>query len=511
MYQTTQMAVAALDLAHAARAIVKVGNYEVTPDSFSVEQNGYTAADTFTLELPFFIKDQSTDRPVTASTPNGASIIVATADLLPVKIYIGFPKDPNSFTESDLTLVMDGTMDTADWDFGTDNGEIVTLHGRNAVGKLIDTKISIKYQNMTSSAIATTFAQEHGLIPVVQGTSMLAGAYYNKRTAAIGADTSEWDMLLFLAKQETFVVRVREGKLFFGPEASIIPNLSPVLYTWGHDIERLHLERSPHAAKNIVVNVKGYDRNAKGKPFVVTADSTTQASGKIKGQLGARQKYAVDYKKPGWTRLQCSAFAKAKYAELSASQIIGTLFAGGKTGLAIDGKIKLQGVGKILETDYYLNRISHRFSVGEGYAVDLGFSTESSANLAAPGMDGSAVTGPVSLRGAQLASAAEANKGAKYFNNGCAYGVNDVLHKSGINLMSQLSGSPNVVTSYANVGQRINSVNQLQPGDLVTYNSGNHIGIYAGNGQAWSVTTSSRFHWEIGPVYGFTQGNRITK
>ena len=180
-----------------ARGIVIVNNTQVKFNTFDVEQNGFSAADSFEIELPFFIREQQSGDIILANGPDFQSVLL-TQDVIPVQVYVGYPKNPLNYGISDLVQLIDGTMDTARWDFDN-TGEFVTLNGRNVVGKMIDEKIVDKYPNSTSSTIATNIANKYGLTPVVTATTTLAGTYYSKSSAVTpDANTSEWDLLQFL-------------------------------------------------------------------------------------------------------------------------------------------------------------------------------------------------------------------------------------------------------------------------------------------------------------------------
>lgn len=391
MYKSTKVTVSGRNGVQAVRGIALVNGYQVRFEEFSVEQNGFSAANSFELQLPFFVTDVQNGEMILANGPNFDSQLLELDDI-PVKLYIGVPKDPTQYTVNDLTLMMNGYMDTARWEFGI-NGERLTLKGRNIVGKMIDYKINDKYPNLTSSAIAELFASEIGLTPVVTPTSTLAGTWYSQNSAVLGTETNVWDLLLFLAKAENFIVRVTtDNKLLFGPYDTVTTysSTAAIPYTYGYDIKNISFERSPHAAKNIIVKVISYSRkyNKKGTKYTdhhieETAKSTTQKSAAVSGQTGQRESYTEVYVIPGLTREQAQAKAQAILAELSRSEIIGNFTAAGNTDLNIDRQVTIYGVGMTLSQNYYLNRVSHRFSVPNGYTVDTSFSNQYLVNTTA--------------------------------------------------------------------------------------------------------------------------------
>ena len=364
-----------MPIGDASRGIAVVNNQFVKWDSFSVEQNAFSAADSFQLGLPFFVRDIQSGETVEANGPDFTSILL-TQDIIPVQLYVGHPPNPWNYTINDLIQVMDGYMDTADFTFD-DTGEIVTLNGRNAVGQMIDATASEKYPNLTASAIAATFAANHGLTPVVTPTTTLAGVYYNQNSSVLGNNSSEWDILLFLAQQENFIVRVKNGQLLFGPYSTITgyANQAPITYTWGKNIFKVEFERSPHAAKDVIVRVISWDRNGKNR-IIETAKSTTQYAQRILGQTGQRAAYTETYTIPGLTRQQAQKAAQSICYELSRKQVIGNIEIAGNVDMEVDRKIAIAGVGQTLSDTYYLNKITHAVDINAGYAIQASFSNQ---------------------------------------------------------------------------------------------------------------------------------------
>lgn len=121
------------------------------------------------------------------------------------------------------------------------------------------------------------------------------------------------------------------------------------------------------------------------------------------------------------------------------------------------------------------------------------------------------------VAGTQLANLAAAQEGRQYWSNACAHAVNDVLKNAGIDISSKVKNNPNWVPNYADLGDKVTTMSDLKPGDLVIYNNYlgqggyDHIGIYAGNGEAYNVSTSSGYKFVKSPIGSrFQEGRRIT-
>ena len=212
--------------------------------------------------------------------------------------------------------------------------------------------------------------------PSANGQDSYYSAWSNSATTG-GVDyndTSEWQLLLFLAQQENFIVRVKGSSLYFGPYSVVTGyvNQTPIPYTWGYDIESLEIERSPHCARDIVVNVYSYNRGSKGK-IRATARSTTQYAQRIYGNAGQRQEYIENYTVPGLTLGQAQQMAQSIASQLSRSQLIGQMTAAGNTDLDIDRQIQINGAGKALSVPYYLTQVTHSVDVQGGYGAQVSF------------------------------------------------------------------------------------------------------------------------------------------
>src|SRR5579875_1802289 len=137
------------------RSVVFVNGRQVPFHSWSVQMNGYGAADTFTLEVPFRILSELTGQTDLANTPSTETALLTNPDIL-VEIYVGYPSNPNKYGASDLTRIMYGYMDTVDIYLQTDvtnEGYYAELTGRNQVAPFMDYESTNKYPNLTSSAI----------------------------------------------------------------------------------------------------------------------------------------------------------------------------------------------------------------------------------------------------------------------------------------------------------------------------------------------------------------------
>lgn len=373
MLENTKLTTSRRNSAHQVRGIAIVGGQQVQFESFRVEQSGFDVADSFEISLPFFIRDNARGDQVLANGPGFQSILLTQKEI-PVQIYLGFVENPQFYTIKDLTKIMDGFMDTARWSL-SQSGEVVTLSGRNVIGRMLDTKLTEKFPNLTASGIAEKIAGKYHLSTAkITKTNKLAGTFYNSNSTVLSNDSNEWDLLLFLAKQENFIVRVKNDQLLFGPYGTVTgyENQEPISYTWGYDIESLEIERSPQATKEIIVKVISYDRNSKAR-IEETAKNKT-APGTKKGDEA--KPYLETYVIPGLTREQVQKKAAFILNELTRTELIGNMNCAGNPELAIDRKISIHGAGDGISRSYYINRVTHGFDLSGGYKSEVSFSSK---------------------------------------------------------------------------------------------------------------------------------------
>ena len=102
----------------------------------------------------------------------------------------------------------------------------VNLDGRDFAASLIEARTQEAFTNQTSSEIATLLAERHDLVPIVSKTTGTVGRYYQNEHDRLTLDqfsssTTEWDLLVFLARQEGFDVFVEGQVLYFQPSTSV--------------------------------------------------------------------------------------------------------------------------------------------------------------------------------------------------------------------------------------------------------------------------------------------------
>lgn len=347
-------------------SIVRLDGHEIIFNSWRVNLNSTHVADDFTVEMPFRIAQDMGRQTYLNNTPNYASYLMTNPDVL-VEIFVGYSGSAAMPSVGNLTRIMYGYMDDVKIDL-SEAGEKVTITGRNMVAPFLDNKTTQKYQNMVSSAIADMLAKSHNLKTVITPTYTMAGVYYNGDSAQLSSDITEWDLLTYLAEQEGFELRVKDDTFYFGPFDQIVGNVTndALAYTWGQNVMSLEIERQPHAAKNINVEVHSYDHahnhHIKAKAVKVYSKATNT--------------YTERYDYAGLTQDQAQKKAQSILDQLSRLEIMGTLDVTGNEKLTVDRKILLYGVGSGISDAYYVRKATHQYdNVGDGgYACNVTFS-----------------------------------------------------------------------------------------------------------------------------------------
>lgn len=346
----------------APRGIVFVNGTRVAWVSIEVNNNNYYQADSFRVKVP-----------VEKRQPSGINRDWwASEDSLEVEIYIGFPADVNNYDENDLDMVILGQAD-----YFTDDPmrDIIELVGRDYSSKFIDTKTTIKWVNKTSSQIATDLAEKYGLDAVVEETSRKAGTLYEIDHTKLTNQDTEWNLLVWLARQENFQVYVKGTELHFEPKKSDL--VYPLEWTpeTASNLRscrgKILFERDLTLAKDITVRVESYDYKKK-KKIVAEAKMPRSRDRVLKRHripIAAPQAYVV--RVANKSKEQCLQIAQQKLAEISRHQIKLLMhdFPADNI-LSARHAIRVSGTGAY-DMDYYADSIIRTLNLEDGYKMEV--------------------------------------------------------------------------------------------------------------------------------------------
>ena len=279
-----------------------------------------------------------------------------------IEIFAGVPSDPDNFTASELTSLLQGRADEIEVDWV---GGLIEITGRDRTADFIDNKTTEKYPNLTSSQIVEKLAAKHGLKPVVTATSTLVGKFYEIDKVRLQDDRTEWDLLTWLAREEGFVVYVKGTELHFEPAPDENQDPWVLKYTpattGAPDLNATALKttRTLTVAKDITVTVRSWNHKQK-KAFVKKAT-------RAKGSGPNVQQYS--YTIAGLTPEQAQQRANQILAQLSKHEVKLSFDAPADTILTIRNTVQLQGTGTAFDQTYFPDTI-HR-EMGQGFSMTV--------------------------------------------------------------------------------------------------------------------------------------------
>jgi hypothetical protein len=256
-----------------------------------------------------------------------------------------------------FTSLVQGTVDTVMID---PVSGLVTVEGRDLTTSLIETRTQETFANRTASEIASLLAGRHNLAAQVVATTTPIGRYYQSEHDRITLDqyshtTTEWDLLVFLARQENFDVFVQGQSLYFQPTTQptdIAMSLCP------GDLIDLKLERSLTLACDIEVVVKSWN-SRQNSAFVQQASAN--ATG---GSSGSPQTYV--FVRPNLTPDDALRFARQKLAELARHERTIEATMPGELVLTPRSMIMLEGTGSDFDQAYFVDVIERRLHESGG-------------------------------------------------------------------------------------------------------------------------------------------------
>jgi prophage tail gpP-like protein len=195
----------------------------------------------------------------------------------------------------------------------------VAIEGRDLSSSLIDAYRQQDFVNQTASEVVSMVALYHGLVPVVTATFGSVGRYYGDGYTRLSLGQfsrvrSDWDLLVQLARENSFDVFVQGTSLFFQPSAS---SSDLPVHIGLRDVKTMRFEQTLGISSDTTVrvqswnsqNMTSYDSNGSGdgadapeatssstsstnnQPFLFsasnfTAQQVSDAAGRYAAELG---------------------------------------------------------------------------------------------------------------------------------------------------------------------------------------------------------------------------------
>lgn len=235
------------------------------------------------------------------------------------------------------------------------------FEGRDLSAALIEARTQETFANRTSSEIATILAGRHGLAANVQATTTPVGRYWELEhdsliLNAAGRATTEWDLLVSLAKREGFDLWVSGAVLnFVPPDYAASPAVVPTA-----SVVSLRLERALTFAGDIMVTVKSWHSRA-GSVCVRTA----------KTDRGAASSRDYVYVVPNLTPDAAQTYAQNVLNELTRHELVASIEMPGELVLSPRTLLLLQGTGTIFDTVLRIDEVERRLHATRGFTQRL--------------------------------------------------------------------------------------------------------------------------------------------
>ena len=235
---------------------------------------------------------------------------------------------------------------------------VLVIEGRDRSADLIEARTQETFANRTASEIAAILAARHGLGASVQPTTTPVGRYWelghDRLTLnAAGRATTEWDLLVLLARREGFDVWVSGETLYFQP-----PDMaSPPVVVPMNAATSVRLDRALTFAGDILVLVKSWHSRA-GSACVGTAQTN-------RGAASVRE---YVYLVPNLTPDDAAIYAQTMLDELTRHELVARLEMPGELALAPRMRMLLQGTGTIFDTVLRIDEVERRLHATRGFS-----------------------------------------------------------------------------------------------------------------------------------------------
>lgn len=355
----------------APRGFVLLNSINVPWESFEVSSSRYSSAGTFRVTIPV------SSLPKTSPLP----ILLQSSPLM-VQINAGIPQQviANNATPSDVPLLILGNAD--DLKFDVENTNII-ISGRDYVSYFQEKKVKAtiyqapdidlgSIQNLTSSQIVTQLATTNGLTPNISVTFTQVGTIFENNTALLNSLITEWDLIVFLARQEKFDTYVIGNNFYFQPKyLSGIPyqvTIAVPYYTTTAslpitNVEQITFTRNYRLAKNIIVNVSSWNISDK-----VTYNATATLIHKI---TLPKDTQTYNFQFANLSQDQCTQKAKALLQEISQHEMTVNLRMPADNLVTPQSSIAVKGTGTIFDQSYFVKNITREMSFNGGFTMNI--------------------------------------------------------------------------------------------------------------------------------------------
>ena len=328
--------------------------------SADIDNNNFFAADTFEAEIAL------------NAMPPAFNAAFWSSSQAQIEISVGIGNG--------LTQLILGNADDVDIELPAG---LLRVRGRDLSAPLMDNKTTQKFQNQTSSQIATQIAQlpQFNLTPNVAPTSTPSGIFYEIDHARLTDNISYWTLLNELARFEGYDVYVTGKTLNFQPSSPATQPTYTISYTpptqrmiqSGNFID-LKMHRSQTLAKDVVVQVTSWNSKQR-TAFVASSPPNSKAS-----TNGTSTFYPIV--RAGLTMDQAQQLAQNTRAEITLHERVVSVTMPGELTLQPRQHVALVGTGTSFDQTYYIDSINRRVDVDSGFSETIRMKNQSPQNTA---------------------------------------------------------------------------------------------------------------------------------
>jgi uncharacterized protein len=270
-----------------------------------------------------------------------------------VEIYLGFL--------GDLHLVMTGDIISLEPVFSGQQAPVLTVRGYDRSHRLARSPRSRTFLNMKDSDIAGKIAQEAGLRPQIEVSTVI-------HEYLLQANQSDWDFLVHRATLIGYEVFVREQALYFRPVNTAGPAIDSL--SLGEDIAEF-APRLSALNQASSVSVGFWDVMQKQMATATTQLSPGLATGPGIAQKAFGAAVVPSLGQPARSLSEASMIAQSQFDAMALTFVEGTGTAFGRPELLAGSVVDISGAGQTFSGHYYVTSVSHDVTPGSGFLTSF--------------------------------------------------------------------------------------------------------------------------------------------
>lgn len=332
------------------RVYISVNGQSLPLIEGSVNVSLHQSADTFYVKLPL---------------DNEAGLDETFwSDTAPIPVTINGTNDQSQGT---MTALLVGQVDEPLIDFAQ---RTVMIKGRDLTQALTDLKTNEKWQNLSNQDVITQLAGRAGLTVNFAGSTDQSGLQFDQDYNEISDLDACWNVIVACAKRLGCIAFIKGTVLYIQPLDQAPSDFFTIDYSrpsagqlMSGNFVGLTCARNLNLAKDATLEVSSW-QHKQGK----TVTSKFKSKGKGDGNASIYQFRAANLTKEQQDRIAKSHLKETLSHE---RQVRLTNHPGDVTLNPATMGVQLTGTGTGFDQNYILSNVTHRFSVGGGYVMDL--------------------------------------------------------------------------------------------------------------------------------------------